>query len=61
MVVVANKGVGVVLCNVHSCCSRDHSVIKDKGVVHSPNPKVCAGDELIGSVVEAVERAKRIG
>jgi len=34
---------------------------KDKGVVHSPDPKDSAGDELIGSVVEAVERAKKIG
>jgi len=48
MVVVANKDVEIVLCNVHSCCSRDHSVIKDEGVVHSLDPKDCAGDELMG-------------
>ena len=58
---MAYKGVEVVLCNIHSCCSRDRRVVKDKGIVCPPDPKECTGNDLTGSVVEAVGRANQVG
>ena len=44
----------MVLCGVHSCCSGDRRIIKDKGIVRASDPEECAGNEPVGSVVEAI-------
>lgn len=60
MVVVANKSVYMVLCNIYSCCSRDSCFIKDKGIVYAPNTHDRAGYELFGLIIMANGRADQL-